>query len=61
MRNVAVIRSDGTVVATYPIALGNLNSPVRDAEYFDLAKRSALEDKLITEAEASDVEFRFVD
>ena len=60
MKKVAVIHQDSRVLWTYEIELGGLNYEPSDDEFFEQARKNAIEDKLVGEAEAQQLTFQFV-
>jgi hypothetical protein len=57
-RTVEVVRT-GAVIAAYPIIVQGLNYTPSDEEYFQLAQQNALEDGVVDQAHAHELEFRF--
>ncbi len=47
MKKVAVIHQDSRVLWTYEIVLGGLGLEPTDEDYFELARKNAIEDKLV--------------
>jgi hypothetical protein len=60
MKRVAVIHQDGRVLWTYKINLPGFNYEPSDDEYFEQARKNAIEDKLVDGNEAKQLSFRFV-
>ncbi len=58
MKKVAVIHQDSRVLWTYEIVLGGLEPS--DDEFFEQARKNAIEDKLVDETEAQQLTFQFV-
>ena len=60
MKRVAVIHQDSRVMWTYDLVLGGSGLEPSDEDYFEQARKNAIEDKIVDETEAQQLTFQFV-
>ena len=60
MKKAAVIHQDSRVLWTYEISFSGLDHEPTDEDHFEQARKNAIEDKLVDEAEAQQLTFQFV-
>ena len=60
MKKVAVVHQDSRVLWTYEIELSGLNYEPSDDEFFEQARKNAIDDKLVDQTEAQQLTFQFV-
>ncbi len=60
MAKIAVYKSDGTHVFNYDISLGGQNYAPEMKEAYELARKAAVEDGLVTDAEGTKLTFKVV-
>ena len=60
MKKVAVIHQDSRVLSVYEISFSGLDHEPTDEDYFEQARKNAIEDKLVDEAEAPQLTSQFV-
>ena len=60
MKKAAVIHQDSRVLWTYEISFSGLDHEPADEDYFEKARKKAIEDKLVDEIEAQQLTFQLV-
>ena len=60
MKKVAVIHQDSRVLWTYEIVFSGLDYEPTDEDYFEQARKNAIDDKLVDKTEVRQLTFQFV-
>lgn len=61
MANVEVRDAEGNLLHTYQIIVDDLGGVIKEEYVLDIAKLSAIEDELVTDAGADELTFHIVD
>ncbi len=60
MKKVAVIHQDSRVLSVYEISFSGLDHEPSDDEFFEQARKNAIKDELVDQAEVQQLTFQFV-